>query len=367
MSASFSVTASSGSYSVAIEPGAFPHFFEHQPHGVILADALFRDACADLAQCAFFFPGAEESKSLEHLPVVIELLRHAGANRATRLIAVGGGTIQDLCAFVASIYMRGVEWVYVPTTLLGMVDSCIGGKSAINVGQYKNLVGTFHSPMRVWIDPAMAKTLPSEQQASGLIEAAKICFCRGPEYFRAYLANNPRPGMDTTALATLIALSLQAKKWFVEADEFDQKERLLLNFGHTFGHAIEGASDYKIPHGIAVGLGIFCALTFARQAFAGGGDPYAGLPEVRALEEHMDELVRVAPDISRLAAELRVDAVMERFESDKKHRQEHYVLLVVARSGRVVMENVERSPQVVSRLRDAITAVLGTYAGSSRP
>ena len=364
MSASFSVAASGASYSVAIEPGAFPGALANQPRAVIIADCFFREECAGLAHHAFFFAGSEKTKSLEYLPAVIESLRKAGANRKTRLIAVGGGTIQDLCAFVASVYMRGVEWMYVPTTLLGMVDSCIGGKSSINVGTYKNLVGTFHPPSQVCIDPTIAITLPDEQQASGLIEAAKICFCRGPEYFHMYLASNPRPGMDACALAKVIELSLQSKKWFIETDEFDQSERLLLNLGHTFGHAIEGASNYGVPHGIAVGLGILCALAFSRADWTGGSDFYDGTPEVRMLEEHIDGLLRMVPNLSECAATITVDAVMERFESDKKHRQEHYVLLLVARSSRVVMKTVERSPQMVAGLRHAITSVLETYARS---
>ena len=137
--------------------------------------------------------------------------------------------------------MRGIAWSYMPTTVLAMVDSCVGGKSSINVGPYKNLVGTFHPPKQIDIDPLLATTLASEQIAAGLIEAAKICFCRGPASFAEYLGQEPGVGMGTQALEHVILTSLLAKKHFIEIDEFDKKERLLLNFGHTFGHAIEGA------------------------------------------------------------------------------------------------------------------------------
>ena len=120
-----------------------------------------------------FIEATEMEKSLDRAPALIERMRAGGVNRRTLLVAVGGGVIQDISAFVASVYMRGLTWSYVPTTVLAMVDSCIGGKSSINVGPYKNLVGTFHPPQQIHIDPALAETLPRDQFASGLIEAAK--------------------------------------------------------------------------------------------------------------------------------------------------------------------------------------------------
>jgi 3-dehydroquinate synthase len=277
-------------------------------------------------------------------------------------VAIGGGVIQDLTAFVTSIYMRGVAWIYVPTTILAMVDSCIGGKSSINVGPYKNLVGTFHPPKKVFIDPQLARTLPMDQQASGIIEAAKICFCRGPEAFRDYMASNPHPGMAPDALAKLISLSLHAKKWFIEIDEFDQKERLLLNFGHTFGHAIEGASHYAISHGIAVGLGILCAIAFVRQDKKLDGDPYRTTPIVADLEEHLISLLKAVPDLPKHLTSLSVKEVLDRFESDKKHKQNSYVLILVETSGEVVLEKVARSPGSKDRVEKAVRSVMESYA-----
>jgi 3-dehydroquinate synthase len=278
-------------------------------------------------------------------------------------VAIGGGVIQDLTAFAASIYMRGVPWIYVPTTILAMVDSCIGGKSSINVGPYKNLVGTFHPPQKVFIDPQLASTLPLDQQASGIIEAAKICFCRGPESFRAYLACNPYPGMATEALARLIAHSLHAKKWFIETDEFDQKERLLLNFGHTFGHAIEGASRYSISHGIAVGLGILCAIAFVRQDKEfDGNDPYRASPIVAQLEEHLASLLKAVPELPQHLASLSLKEVLDRFESDKKHREDSYGLILIKTTGEVVLKKIVKTPDSKDCVEIAIRSVVESYA-----
>lgn len=364
MSESFDISASTGSYTVHIEAGSLARHLNGRQDDVIIADAFFRDslpASTASARTVLFYEASETIKSLDAAPALIEQMRGAGANRQTELVAIGGGVIQDLSAFAASIYMRGVPWIYIPTTILGMVDSCIGGKSSINVGPYKNLVGTFHPPQTVIVDPALAKTLPLDQQASGIIEAAKICFCRGPESFAAYLASNPHPGMATDALATLISHSLHAKKWFIEIDEFDQNERLLLNFGHTFGHAIEGASNYGISHGIAVGLGILCALTFVRQDPQHATDPYADTPSVARMEDHLKTIFQQVPELSTHLASLPLDDVMNRFESDKKHKTDSYTLILVKPSAKVVIAKVPKSPDSRQRIERAIRSVVESY------
>jgi 3-dehydroquinate synthase len=364
MSDSFEISASSGSYRVDIEPGAFAARLADHARDVVIADRFFDGHLQSLGvtfRAVLCYQASESIKSLDAAPGLIEQLRRTGANRETRLLAIGGGIIQDLVAFAASIYMRGVPWVYMPTTILGMVDSCIGGKSSINVGPYKNLVGTFHPPLSVLIDPDLAGTLPLDQQAGGMIEAAKICFCRGAACFDNYLACNPHPDMSSASLAILISTSLRAKKWFIEVDEFDQQERLLLNFGHTFGHAIEGASSYRISHGIAVGLGIQCALAFGRGVDRRGSDAYAQAPIVRALDEHLDSILRAVPGLSTHLAALPLDDVIERFKSDKKHKHDSYVLILVDSAGKVVLDRVARSSESVQSIRSAIQSVIGTY------
>jgi 3-dehydroquinate synthase len=355
------ITASTGSYTVEIASHTFPQSLSTLNHPVIIADEFFRSTLAPSAPSAIFVPALETNKSLDASPVYIEQLRKAGANRQTHLVAIGGGIIQDISAFIASVYMRGLTWSYVPTTILAMVDSCIGGKSSINVGPYKNLVGTFHPPQRILIDPALAQTLPVDQRASGLIEAAKICFCRSEQSFSRYLSVNPSPNISPEALQLIILESLLAKKWFIEIDEFDKKERLLLNFGHTFGHAIEGASHYAIPHGIAVGLGVLCALAFQRQR----GIDLSTAPRVAQLETYLMQMVHALPDLNDHLKSLSLDEILERIASDKKHTTTHYTFILVAPSGEVFLDRVPRTPETDTQLQQAVRTMIDSVQKSS--
>ncbi|WP_232298842.1 3-dehydroquinate synthase family protein [Granulicella tundricola] len=353
------INSSTGSYQVTIESHSLRKNLLHFSKAKILADEFFAPVLADLASPPLLIRAIEENKSLDVSPSIIEGLRQSGANRQTELVAIGGGIIQDLSAFIASIYMRGLTWSYLPTTILAMVDSCIGGKSSINVGPYKNLVGTFHPPHQVLIDPALAQTLPPDQQASGLIEAAKICFCRGPEAFDRHIALLPSVMMETGALEALIYNSLEAKKWFIEIDEFDNKERLLLNFGHTFGHAIEGATHFAIPHGIAVGLGILCAITYQ----VADGIDYSSSPRVALLELHLAEMIANSPGTPRALASMSADEMFQRFASDKKHGTEDYALILIDQAGKVVLHRVPKSPEVSNKVRAAVESVVGRFRG----
>ncbi len=352
------INSSTGSYDVFVAEGNFAESMSRVDDAHILADEFFRTHFHNSPANPIFIEASEQAKSLDRMPTVIEQLRAAGVNRTHRLVAIGGGVIQDIASFVASVYMRGLQWDYFPTTVLAMVDSCIGGKSSINVGPYKNLVGTFHPPQRIFIDPALAQTLPADQFASGLIEAAKITFVRGPESFDEHLACMPSTTMPTERLEELILNSLLAKKHFIEIDEFDKKERLLLNFGHTFGHSIEGASHYAIPHGIAVGLGIQCSIWFQRDRGVILDDPRM-LPD---FEEHLDELIRTLPDLRERLQAIDLDDVMERFASDKKHTTGRYTLILIAASGAVVLEQIVRTAELEARIRHAFAMTIGTYS-----
>jgi 3-dehydroquinate synthase len=358
MSASFDIATSTGSYSVTIEGGVFPRCLTDFDRATIIADQFFHPTFHKLTHSAIFVPALETNKSLDASPALIEQMRRSGANRQTHLVAVGGGIIQDLSAFIASVYMRGLQWSYLPTTVLAMVDSCIGGKSSINVGPYKNLVGTIHPPVQVLIDPALALTLAADDQSSGLIEAAKICFCHGPASFDRHISYAPRPGMGTDALEQVILNSLLAKKHFIEIDEFDKGERLLLNFGHTFGHAIEGASHYAIPHGIGVGIGILCALEFQRRH----GVDYTNAPRVRVLEDHLDAMLRPIQNLGEHLRTLPLDEVIQRFESDKKHGPENYTLILVTADGEIQLQKLPKSLEIRRSVLDSIQTIVEKYS-----
>jgi 3-dehydroquinate synthase len=358
VSASFSIQSSTGEYSVNVEAGAWARWAAEKASSSAIVDAFFQPTYPVGGPGPFFVEAVETNKSLEASPALIEQLRRNGANRSTELVAVGGGIIQDLSAFIASVYMRGLRWTYVPTTVLAMVDSCIGGKSSINVGPYKNLVGTFHPPQQVLIDPEFIQTLPVDQRASGLIEAVKICFCRGEEAFDKHLSFGPSTSMPSDRLEGLIVNSLLAKKWFIEVDEFDKKERLLLNFGHTFGHAMEGASHFAISHGIAVGLGIECAIAFQKNS----GIDYSAVSRVAKLRSHLNEMIRSDAGLSEQLHKLSVEDVLERFASDKKHGKDFYALILIAHDGSVVISKQPRTESTLGAVRRAVEQIVEAYA-----
>lgn len=198
----------------------------------------------------------EATKSLERIPAAVLALLAQGIRRDHTLVAVGGGIVQDLCAFLAAILFRGIAWRYYPTTLLAQADSCIGSKSSINVGGYKNQVGTFTPPQEIWIAWEVLDTLPEADLRSGIGEIIKVHLIDGWAATRALAADFPRLLKDRAALARAVRRALEIKQATIEADEFDQGERLLMNYGHSFGHAIESATAYGIPHGIAVTIGM---------------------------------------------------------------------------------------------------------------
>ncbi len=207
----------------------------------------------------------EETKSFLNLGSVIEKLIEGGFKKNHTLIAVGGGVIQDTSAFIASILYRGVDWVFFPTTLLAQGDSCIGSKTSINFGKYKNQIGNFYSPREIYIDLKFLKTLDRRDFISGLGEMAHYFLVASEEDFQRFKNDYPivKDNENEEALKKLIQRSLEIKKSFIEIDEFDKKERQVLNYGHSFGHAIESLTNYEIPHGVAVSIGMDMANYFS--------------------------------------------------------------------------------------------------------
>lgn len=198
----------------------------------------------------------EANKSLERFPAYVTHLLDHGVRRSHILIAVGGGIIQDITAFLAATVLRGVAWRFYPTTLLAQADSCIGSKSSVNVGPYKNQLGTFTPPDDIWISADVLDSLSDAELRSGIGEMIKVHIIAGWEDTRAIMGDYPRLSQDKALLMRAVRRSLEIKKGKIEADEFDRGERLVMNYGHSFGHAIESATDFVIPHGIAVTIGM---------------------------------------------------------------------------------------------------------------
>ncbi len=198
----------------------------------------------------------EELKSYQKIEPIINSLIENGFRKNHRLIAIGGGIIQDVTAFISSILYRGVEWYFFPTTLLAQGDSCIGSKTSINFGKYKNQVGGFYPPNKIYVDPKFLDSLTFRDLQSGLGEMAHYFFVSGENDFKRYKREYSKALNDKQILKGIIARSLEIKKSYIEIDEYDKNERQVFNYGHSFGHAIESLTSYNIPHGIAVSFGM---------------------------------------------------------------------------------------------------------------
>jgi 3-dehydroquinate synthase len=267
--APISINSSSGGYSVFFQKFVYSQLTRESKCIVLLDKNFAKIAQIGNSSNVIEIQPGEESKDISEVAEIIGLLAEKGVNKDTKIVAIGGGTIQDLATFVCSTYMRGIAWTYYPTTLQAMADSCIGGKSAINVGKYKNLVGSYHPPREVFIDASLIATLSDEDITCGLLEAMKIAYAGGEESTNSILKliseieinEAPHPEI----YENIIDASLRTKKYFIEKDEFDQNIRKILNFGHTYGHAIEAASDYKIHHGLAIGIGMLASFLHRGQ------------------------------------------------------------------------------------------------------
>ena len=255
-------------------------------------------------------PPGEQEKTLARFGEVIAALAALGASRDACVVALGGGVVGDLAGFAAACWMRGVRFVQLPTTLLAMVDSSVGGKTAVDLPQGKNLVGAFHQPAAVIADTATLDTLPDRELRAGLAEVVKYGAIADAGFFD-WLETNAEAllARDPDALAEAISVSCAHKAGIVARDETEQGERMLLNFGHTFGHAIETEQGYGgLLHGEAVAVGMVLA---ARLSSDLGRAPWPDTARLAALLERLGLPVA-------LPAGLSGDALLARMRLDKK-------------------------------------------------
>jgi 3-dehydroquinate synthase len=233
-----------------------------------------------------------------------------------------------------------------------MLDSCIGGKSSINVAGIKNLVGNVYPPQRVVIDPSLAAGLPIEAKISGLAEAVKICFAAGPEAFDGYLerACAPETFGDGPATEDLLLHVLSAKKWFIEIDEFDKKERQLLNFGHTYAHALESATNFALPHGVAVAVGVLGAIAHPVSAQS---------PATTALRDYCTELLTPVQQLVRAAVTgLDWTAFDRAVLTDKKGSHDEIRLVLPVASGGLGLVSFPRATGSTDAIRNSMATGL---------
>jgi 3-dehydroquinate synthase len=269
--------------------------------GPLYAARLVASFADPAATELFTIRTGEAVKTRETWAALTDAMLARGLGRDTTVVALGGGVVGDLAGFVAATYLRGVPIVQVPTTLLAMIDAAIGGKTGVDTPAGKNLVGAFHAPAAVIVDPSVLATLPPRQLASGMAEAIKHGVIADAAYFAS---------LATLPLATLVARSIEIKSSVVARDSREAGLRKILNFGHTVGHAIEAASGYALLHGEAVAIGM--AVESRLAELAGVADCGITDDVVAALER--------ATLPTRIPVGLDADDIVRRTHTDKKKR-----------------------------------------------
>lgn len=251
----------------------------------------------------------EQNKVIDTALEICLRMTEISAKRNAVLISFGGGVIQDITGFAANILYRGVKWIFVPTTLLAACDSCIGGKTSLNFRSYKNLLGTFYPPDEIRICPLFFRTLTDRDYKSGLGEVIKFNIMAGQSGLdRITSSIEGLLKRESELVSDFMKTSLEFKKRFVEEDEFDRGERIKLNFAHTFGHAVEVVSEYEIPHGTAVAIGMIMAdrVSFER-----------GILSEKIMSDAQKVLLKVI-DIDLQLLNVPVENIISAMSKDKK-------------------------------------------------
>lgn len=224
---------------------------------------LYEDKLAIKDKVIIKIKVSEEIKTPETALDICEQMILAGVTRDSFIVAIGGGVIQDLVTFAASVYMRGIDWILYPTTLLSQADSCIGGKSSINFKTWKNILGNFYTPKRIYVQSQFLATLTDDDIRSGIGEILKVFMLSGSKALERIINQMALYQNDSNILNSLILESLELKNNILEVDALDRGLRLKMNYGHSFGHALEAATHFGITHGIAVTIGLDIANYFA--------------------------------------------------------------------------------------------------------
>ena len=285
-------------------------------------------------------PG-ESFKVQQTIDQVIDQLIEYGADRKTTIVGVGGGVVTDISGFAASVYMRGIPFGFAPTSILGMVDASIGGKNGIDVGHYKNLVGTIRQPAFLFYDTSFLQTLPHEEWINGFAEVIKHAAIKDAALFRELEKNSIHYyKKNKKALAALIRKNVMIKSAVVMKDEFEVGDRKLLNFGHTLGHAVENI--YELPHGHAVAIGIKAACLISEELL------------------NFKETARVTDLLEKygLPTDLHTDPgkILEIMRMDKKKTRETMNYVLLEKLGKAVvkpipMKHLEKLIYSISRAR----------------
>ncbi|MDE7165361.1 MAG: 3-dehydroquinate synthase [Clostridiales bacterium] len=294
---------------------------------MVVTDNNVAELYPNLAANAFVIPAGEKSKSLETLTAILTEMDARGLKRTDRIAALGGGVVGDVVGLAASLYMRGIDWVVIPTTLLAMVDSCIGGKTAIDMFGAKNLIGSFHAPAHVVISYDFLETLYSEDWLCGYGEIIKTCLLTEKSYNLLLGSIDGMISYDRKIVYELIEKCIEIKNAVVNADPTEKRMRKILNVGHTVGHALEVLDGYKSSHGEYVLKGIMTECAMCKDLV----DP-----------EYYEQIISLC---KRFVAPPRTTSgsVIKRAVRDKKNDGENITVMLPISAGEVVELHISQA------------------------
>ena len=354
---SFTVKTPQREYSATVERGILSRAAQYIPEGsgktfVVTTGDVWRlhgetlvRGLSGIAHDVLFLPGGEERKRLAHVETLAEQMVRQGGDRSSLVIAFGGGIVNDMAGFLAAIFMRGIPVLQAPTTLLAQVDASIGGKTGVNLVEGKNLIGSFHQPLAVLIDPGVLATLPDREYHSGLFEVIKYGVIRSERLFEFLVQHSDAVlAKEPAALDRIIEESVRIKAEVVSADERESDLRRILNFGHTFGHALEAETAYtRYLHGEAVGFGMRAAAHLARSLGQVADRDASGILE--AVNRYGP-----IPSVRGISAE----RIAARLTKDKKTIQGRVHFVLPRRIGEVAVVSGVDDGAVLAAIRSAL-------------
>ena len=339
-----------GDYDILISPDSWSKAAEFPGKKLLVCDSnvagLYRERMEKLFSpvATFVFPAGEEHKTIDTVMAICRRAAELKLDRRCAFVALGGGVTGDLTGFAAAIYLRGVNVMQIPTTLLAMVDSSVGGKTAVDIPEGKNLVGAFHQPCRVVIDPEMLSTLPERELKNGLAEAVKTAVLGDTELFELLeehageLLEKPLPA---ALYGEIIRRSCQVKAAIVADDAHEHGCRAFLNYGHTFGHALELLSGFRLAHGEGVAIGMTVAAKLAVK-----------LGICSAETERRQLALLRAVGLPTVPATVDPETWFVSMRGDKKARDGRVVFILPERIGKVRSVDDLTEAEVVDFLRE---------------
>ena len=353
---SFNIKSYQGEYGVEFIPNGIERLNKEVPkNAIFIIDKTVRELYESRierilkTEKVIIIDAQEENKSIENLPIFINQLVSLKVRRDSLLIAIGGGIIQDIVCFLSSIMLRGLSWTFFPTTLLAQSDSCIGSKSSINSGNIKNILGTFRPPQSVVIDISFLETLEEKDVLSGVGEMIKVHAIDSPNSFNRIANHYDALLSNAEVMENFIYDSLLLKKKYIELDEFDTGPRNVMNYGHSFGHAIESATNYAIPHGIAVTIGMDLANFVAFKLCVSN-------------VSHFERMHPLLQKNSRLFQEVFIGttALLDALSKDKKNSHSQLRLILPDQEGSIHIGLYDNDDHLVGTISEYFNKYRGT-------